>query len=250
MAKTGSSSITAALRAAGERSVHHVHDLDATFLDREEVEYRWAGRPWRIWDAQQLLRRPPTTARPWRVVSMVRDPIAQSVSAFFQPAVRRGYARPGTDLEALRDRFGDRLDRLPLHWFESHLLPTLGIDVYAFDFNPALGYRLITTETVQLLLLRCEDLAAASTGLAELLGRDDPVPVPHLNLGADKDYAELYESFRRSLQPSAQQLEVAYGSRLTRHFYSTAEIDQFRARWSGEPALPDGAASPDAEAAR
>lgn len=235
MAKTGSSSVVAGLRAAGVGAVHHIHDLDAAFLQREEAEYHWSGRPWRIWDAQQLLRHPPTTSAPWRVVSLVRDPIAQTVSAFFQPGVRRGYVHPHAAAAELRDRFGDRLDRLPLHWFESHLLPAFGIDVYAHAFNPDLGYQLIRTPTVHLLLLRCEDSAAASAGLAELIGGEQAVAVPRLNLGADKGYADLYEAFGRALRPSPDQLEVAYESRVVRHFYSGVEIDRFRARWATAP---------------
>ena len=77
MAKTGSSAIAAGLRAAGVSPVHQIHDLDPAFLQREEAEYRWSGRPWRVWDAQSLRRHGPTEDAPWRVVSLVRDPIAQ-----------------------------------------------------------------------------------------------------------------------------------------------------------------------------
>jgi hypothetical protein len=244
MAKTGSSSVAAALRAGGVGAVHQVHDLDPAFLAEEEAGYRWTGRPWRIWDAQALLRHPPTTSAPWRVVSMVRDPIAQSVSAFFQPGVRLGYVHPGATVDELRARFGDRLDRLPLHWFESHLLPTLGIDVYTVPFDPGTGYQIIDTPSVRLLLLRCEDLARAPGALAELLGVPATLSVAELNRGVEKGYAELYRSFCASLRPTAAQLDHAYGSRLVRHFYSAEEIDRFRTLWSrdgdvaGQPVDP------------
>jgi hypothetical protein len=232
IAKSGSSSIAAALRAATGSPLFQVHDLDAARLPEEEATYRWSGRPWRVWDAQQLLRHPPTTARPWRIVSLVRDPIAQSVSAFFQPAVRKGYITPTTTLADLQAGFADRLDRLALGWFESHVEPALGIDVYASTFDPSAGYQIISTGSVRLLLLRCEDLASAPNGLAELLGVDHPVPVPKVNVGADKDYGELYAAFLGSLRPTRAQLDDAYSSRLVRHFYSPTEIDRFRARWT------------------
>jgi hypothetical protein len=239
MAKTGSSSVAAALRDEGAEVVHHVHDLDPAFLAEEEEAYKWSGRPWRNWDAQALLRRPPTPADPWRVVSMVRDPIAQSVSAFFQPGGRLGYVHPGARVDDLRARFADRLDRLPLHWFESHLQPTLGIDVYATPFDPAAGYQIITTPTVRLLLLRCEDLARAPDALADLLGGPPTLSVPALNRGAEKGYAELYRSFTSTLRPTTAQLDTAYGSRLARHFYAPEEIDGFRALWSRRGQPPD-----------
>jgi hypothetical protein len=236
MAKTGSSAVVAGLRAAGHRDVFHVHDLDPAFLAREEAEYRWSGRPWRIWDAQQLLRRPPTPSAPWRVVSIVREPIAQSVSAFFQPAVRRGYLHPGATVTSLLERFGDRLDHLPLRWFETHVEPALGIDVYAAPFDVEARRQLLTTPTVRLLLLRCEDLDAAPTALAELLGVADPIAIPRVNVGAEKDYAMAYADFVAAVHPTEAQLERAYGSRPVRHFYTADEVAGFRGSWSARRA--------------
>lgn len=240
MAKTGSSAVVGGLHAAGYGGVHQVHDLDPAFLAREEEEYRWGGRPWRNWDAQGLLRQPPTPAAPWHVVSIVRDPIAQTVSAFFQPGVRRGYVTPGTTVADLVDRFGDRFDRLPLGWFESHVRPTLGIDVYASPFDPTDGYRIIATPSVRMLLLRCEGLAVAPAAIAELTGDDRAVRIPRLNVGVEKDYADLYRGFLEAVRPSPAQIEHACTSQLVQHFYSAVEIDGFRARWSaGTPDQPD-----------
>jgi hypothetical protein len=232
MAKTGSSSVVAALRAAGLGPVHHVHDLDPAFLEREEAEYRWTGRPWRNWDAQRLLRTPPTADAPWHVITLVREPLAQTVSAFLQPGVRRGYLHAGVTVDELVERFGDRFDRLPLHWFESHLEPTLGLDVYSTTFEPSRGYTVVDSPSVRLLVLRCEDLGAAPAGITELLDRSVDVTVPRLNVGADKDYAGIYDELRAALRPTDEQLQRAYGSRLVRHFYSPVEIDRFRALWT------------------
>jgi hypothetical protein len=249
MAKTGSSAVAAALRTSGVGPVYHVHDLDPQHLAREELEYQWSGRPWRIWDAQRLLRRPATAVEPWRVVSIVRDPIAQTVSAFFQPGARRGYLHPSATVDTLRERFGDRFDRLPLRWFETHLRPALDIDVYASPFDPGRGYQLISTPTVRLLVLRCEDLAVAPAALADLLGIDDPVAVPRVNVGAEKEYAELYEALLGAVRPTGAQLDRAYGSRVVRHFYGPDEIHRFRRLWTTPaPAAPPSASVGDGAA--
>lgn len=236
MAKTGSSAIAAALREAGGGPVHHIHDLDPDFLAREEQEYHWSGRPWRIWDAQRLLATTkPATGPRWIVVSLVRDPIAQTVSAFFQPGTRRGYLHPDATQQELLQRFGDRLDHLPLRWFDRHLLPALGIDVFDTPFDLERRFQIIEGPTAQVLLLRSEDLAVAPAALASLLGTPHPMHVPRVNVGADKSYASLYERFRQSIRPTAEQLDRAYGSQLVRHFYSEGEIDRFRMVWSHEP---------------
>jgi hypothetical protein len=232
MAKTGTTTVTGAVRAAGFGPVFQVHDLDPAFLAREEREYRPSERPWRNWDAQCVLRRPPTTSAPWRVISLVREPIAQSVSAFFQPAIRRGYVETATATEELLQLFGDRLDRLPLTWFESHLQPALGIDVYRTDFDTDHGYQIIETPKVKLLLMRCEGLSAAPQALAELLDTDHPIDAQRKNVASEKAYSDLYRAFMAGLRPSEEVIDRVYSSRLVQHFYSPAEIARFRDFWS------------------
>jgi len=232
MAKTGTTAVAAALRSAGYGPVFQVHDLDPDFLHQEEREYRWKGRPWRNWDAQCVLRRPPTTVAPWRVISLVREPIAQSVSAFFQPAVRRGYVSSTTAVEQLLERFGDRLARLPQRWFESHVEPALGIDVYDHDFDVDQRYQIITTPTVKLLLLRRESLDVAPTALADLLDAERPIAIGRENAGADKAYAGLYRDFVAALRPPPDVIDRAYSARQVEHFYSSDEIARFRKFWS------------------
>lgn len=231
IAKSGSSAIAAALRSTGRGPVFHVHDLDPGHLRREEAEYRPHGRPWRTWDAQRLLGRPPTERDPWHVVSIVREPVAQTVSAFFQPGERRGYLSADTTVDSLRQHFGDRLDRLPLRWFETRLEPALGIDVYAHPFPVDRRHVVIETPTVRLLVLRFDALDAAPHALAELLALPEPVPVPHRNVGADKGYAPLYDELRAAIQPTPAQLDRAYASPFVRHFWSPEEIAAFRALW-------------------
>jgi hypothetical protein len=232
MAKSGSTAVAVALRTAGFGPVFHVHDLDPDFLQEEERQYHWSGRPARVWDAQSLLDRTPTKDEPWRVVSLVRDPIAQAVSAFFQPGVRRGYVNPNSTVDSLLETFDDRLEYLPLHWFETHLQPALGIDVYASEFDHEKGYNIIETPEVQLLLLRCEGFNVAPHALAELLGTSRPIDVPWANVGAEKEYGKLYGPFIDAVRPSLKVIERAYSSRLVQHFYSPEEIDRFRSAWS------------------
>ena len=165
-------------------------------------------------------------------MSLVRDPIAQCISAFFQPGERRGYLRPDASTDSLLAAFGDRLEHLQLRWFESHLEPAFGIDVYATPFDRERRYQVITTPSVKLLLLRFEDLAIAPKALAELVGRSEPIALPMANASSDKSYGALYEAFTAALRPSEEVIDRAYTSRLVRHFYSTDEIARFRALWS------------------
>ena len=57
-----------------------------------------------LWEAEFLLGRPPTPARPWTVVTTVRDPVAQAVSAFFH-AGRGRAAFDGATVASLNEEF-------------------------------------------------------------------------------------------------------------------------------------------------
>jgi hypothetical protein len=225
MAKCGTSAVASGLRDAGAKPVFQVHDLDPEFLEREEQQYGPHDRPWRNWDAQVLLARPPTAARPWRVVSLVRDPIAQSISAYFQRS--GGHVAPDAADEVRR-----RLHRLPLRWFETRLQPTLGIDVYAQPFDPDVGHAVLEGRNLTLLLLRTEGLPNASAVLREFFGTNAAVALPRANVSAEKNYADAYGELVASLRPPPAVIDEAYSSRLVRHFYTDAEIDGFRDRWS------------------
>jgi hypothetical protein len=241
VAKSGTTAIAEALKRAGYAPVFHVHDLDPALLAAEEMEYGRHERPWRNWDAQCVLERPATRAAPWNVISTVREPIGQTVSAFFHRGPRNGYLSRDTTMTSFLEQFGDRWQSLQLGWFESHLATTLGIDVYEFPFDPAKGYAIIETPTVRLLLLRLEGFAVAPRALAEFLGAPTPVDVPHVNVAKDKDYAALYAAFLREARPPPEVVERAYASRLAQHFYSPEEIRDLQRAWSrsAEPSSAD-----------
>jgi len=240
MGKTGSTAIARALHDATGEPVFQVFRLEPERLAQAERRYR-AGHPrapfagaHHLWESQYLLRKPPGERAPWTVITTVREPIAQAVSAFFHGAGlrQRLAAHPTVDalVEALVD---EHWTRPPVRWFDREFAPALGIDVYERTFDPAVGFGVIDTEAVQVLLLRQENLDAAPALLAHFLHRHDPVPVPARNEGAGRAYAERYREFLATARMPDRLLDEAYGSRYARHFYADSELADFRRRWSG-----------------
>lgn len=235
MAKSGTTALTQTLRAAGLTNVFQVHGLNPLALEIGELDYRQASpdaRPLQVWDAQFLLLRPPTEARPWQVVTTIREPIGQAVSAFFQTATRHGSLTPDTTVEEVISRIDLPSQRLNLDWFDEHVTEHLGIDVFAHPFDPAVGHTTIEGEHVRWLVLRRESLDRAPDALATFFGRDEPFPFRSANVAADKGYAELYRQTLQSLRAPAELVDRVCTSRLVRHFYADHEIDALRARWS------------------
>ena len=250
MGKTGSTAIARAVQDATGQPVFQVFRLDPTRLREAEQRYRARRAAHRgasvepgprqpfpgayhLWESEHLVRHPPTPAGPWTVITTVREPVAQAVSAFFHAARQSGALDGNPGIEDLTETFvAEGWIRPPLRWFEREFRPAVGVDALAAPFDPALGNAIVETPAVRLLLLRQENLDVAPAALARFLGRPDPVAVPRRNDGETGRFAGVYRRFRDSARLPAALLDEAYDSDYARHFYAPAEISRFRERWS------------------
>ena len=252
--KVASTTVVASLAQAGIRPVYHVHVLTPSTIAGVRDVYRRAWSQlapgWHLWESLYLRRqldRSPGTC--WRVVTLVRDPVARNLSSFFQV----GESEYGVDFsslaraprgEALAARLLDEfLHRFRGHdapdtFFDEELLPVFGIDVYAAPFPVEQAYHVYAGPRADALVLRVEDLDRCfSTAVAQFLGVPD-IPLARVNASEDKDYGELYAWFRRAVTLPDEYLDRVYSSRYARHFYSDEEIRRMRARWAREGAAP------------
>lgn len=239
MSKTASSAVVSGLRAAVDRPVYKVHLLQPESVARAEADYRRtdpSARPRHVLHASHLLRHLPTDDAPWDVVTIVREPLARSASDFFQSGERWGRLGDLASTTAGFVRFAAE-QGVPrtTSWFDRELLPTLGIDVYEHPFDPALGCATIETPSVRLLVLRHESLGAAPAALGRFLGQGAEVALPRENVGARKEYSDLYAQVVRDVRFDATTLDLAYESRFATHFYSEQERAELRRRWGGDP---------------
>lgn len=251
MGKVGSSTVYDTLeQQCPQFQVFQVHVLTGDWIREVQAQYRAAsrdhGRP--MLDEHVLASRYLATrirrerGRRWKVVTLVRDPVARNVSTFFEAfdvyfssaaAANGGIA--GEHAESLRRRFLEEFGechRVPLVWFETHMAPVFGVDVYREPFDTDAGYQILRGDDCDLLILRTEDLRAAMRpAMQRFLG----VEVPELrssNVSADKSYADQFAQFKRGLELPDTYLDEMYGSRFARHFYTADELAAFRERWS------------------
>jgi hypothetical protein len=256
MGKVGSSSVAHGLQAAlgPAEPVFHVHTLCPRRIRFNEVEYFGTAGP-RTWfrpaprRISHLLEahflraeyRRNFPGKRWQVVTLVRDPVARNVSAFFQigdlllPEFSKKLAAGEWRSAALTRSFLNDFSThdVPLTWMDAELGSVLGVDVYDRPFAADKGYRIIRGSVVDLLILKIERLSeVGEEAIGTFLGRDDVRLLP-VNLASDKEYANAYRDFRSRLVLPEDYLNAMYESRFARHFYSQAEIDGFRRRWRG-----------------
>jgi len=173
-----------------------------------------------------------------QVISLVRDPVARNISAFFEnisefiPDCYGKVAAGELEMEAIVSTFLDRYDHdTPLRWFDFQMKPVFGIDVFASEFPKERGYAVYHGPNATLLLIKLEQLdRCASAAVWDFLGIEQFL-LRTANAAEGKDYKRIYRSFIDTITLPPEYLDRMYDSKLVQHFYTGDEIRGFRERW-------------------
>lgn len=175
------------------------------------------------------------------VLSLTRDLFRRNISAFFQnisspehPLWHVGSQETVQKMSseeiaiAFRQREWIDLEKETLPWFD-HFAETVGIDIFAAPFPPH-GYRQYPFDNGRLAILRLENMDQSVEWLRRLFGTPT-FSIKRENEMSEAWQGEIYRRFLQWFQPSQEELDVYYGSKMMRYFYSPEEIRAFRARW-------------------
>lgn len=237
MGKVGSTAVYAALKARA-LPVDHLHLL--TGLDALEASMRWSyedpsttlaeierGRRFR-----ERIDGDPGTR--WNIITMVRDPVARNVSAFFEGLhqIVPGARDRVVTMDELGDAFLNRFSHAaPTTWIQSQLTPVFGIDPFTTPFPHSAGFQILEGERARVLIIRSEDLSACfETALQSFLGLKIRA-LPKANVSENKWYAPLAAEFSQSFEMPQHYLDEMYGSAYARHFYTPEELARFESRY-------------------
>jgi hypothetical protein len=175
--------------------------------------------------------------RPLKVITLVREPVANNISMFFQ--VLGQYIDADVDpLKCDTDELIDVFIRKymhwrPLTWLDAEVKTHFGIDIFQHPFPIETGYTTISQANVSLLVLRCDlDDRTKAQAIADFIGLDK-FEIIRSNVRNEKPEAQKYEDFKRRIRMPPALLDQMYDSKFARHFYSTEERGLFRKRWSG-----------------
>lgn len=243
MGKVGSRSVYHSLCAMGlEVPIYHIHLLN--HLDEIEAHLRKAFRnPNMSVDAVEQGRALRAEIegdpdRPWRLVSLVRDPVARNISRFFQgieemdPEIRTKCEEDRIGPEELGHMLVTRWERQSdRQWFDTQVKEVFGIDVYARPFGTDRGFDTYGEGRFSMLVLRLENLNERfAEAMQEFLGIPE-ARLKTLNKAEDKWYGEVYRRFVSEVTLPGGYLDEVYGSKFARHFYTPEELAEFRRRW-------------------
>jgi hypothetical protein len=208
-----------------------------------------------VWRCQYLYKRIKKKGKgeKWKIVTLVRDPIARSMSDFFQNSkVERIGADEKfkvnsdwygfddiiskKDIRKLFQIFIEKYDfDRNLNYFDLEFKGVLGIDIYDCYFPTSNGYKICKFKNADILIIKVEhlDKCAAEAFKKFLNIRNFNLLVQ--NVGDKKEYAEIYRVFKNNTHFPDSLLNKIYSSKMVRHFYSEEEIEEFKRKWSKIP---------------
>ncbi len=247
MGKTGSTALARALaHATGER-VFQVFRLNPAGVAgaeerfRVQLHARTGGETktfpfpgsMHLWESDFLVKHQPSARTRWDVVTSVREPVGQAVSAFFHAQSRAGLDADEPDLVALRGQLlAEGWLQRPMQWFDREFVGGLGVDAFLQPFDPSVGASTIERDSLRVLLVRQEKLSDTTEVLREFLKVSQPIHIKRRNAALDRNNGSTYEAFLDRTQLPVDVVDETYSSRLSRHFYSDVELAQLRSRWA------------------
>ncbi|MGF1521841.1 MAG: putative capsular polysaccharide synthesis family protein [Leptolyngbyaceae cyanobacterium] len=255
MGKVGSTTIWDSLEALNlDIPIYHIHTLKPEIIQKAADKGRSDFPKLRfvypeIVQSEYLRKQLDRNAikTPWHVITLVRDPIAKTLSLFFQQLeqelllgtdYRQKIKEEGQEavLQKMIGRFHQEYIRNPdrkhpFYWINREIKDNLALDIFAEPPLSDAGYRIYKAAAANILLLKLESLSDChQQAFQEFLGLQN-FQLVQSNVGSQKRYGSLYKAFLKQVDLPADYLEEIYGSKLVTHFYSASEIERFYQRW-------------------
>lgn len=180
-----------------------------------------------------------------RIISLVRDPVARSISLFFQGMHVDGYilqelgdCEGNTNILSKLFTFTEQESKMGQYgymfeWFNHEIKEVLGIDVYQHDFDKEKGYQLIHQDNIELLLIKTEKLNECQEVIGKFVEAEN-FKLVNDNVGNQKPYKFVYNEIKKSIRIPEHIMNFYYkGNKAMDHFYTEEEKENLIKKWSG-----------------
>ncbi len=194
------------------------------------------------------------------VIAGQRDPVAQSISIFFQNWSKYFGDRaprecsPELVLEKLHQNL-PRLTRYIFDWWKGQYEEVFDVSLAACDFDRARGLAVVHTEHKRTLVIYNLErgMKHLPAVLAQLTGLR-ALSIPRVNTVADRSYFKeygsdpdaegLYQTILETFRLSEDRLDTIYRHPVSRTFYDDEQTTAFKNRWVRRPGPSSKRATP------
>lgn len=244
MAKVGSLSVFQSLRTVTDLAVFHIHSLDEVEVQKHIAlckandVYPGSRSPVFLINREVINRQ-----RPYKVVSLFRNPIERNLSAFFE-AFEIYMGAPAHlykgSLEEIEVAFHTKLNHNYCRgWFENQFINGIGIDVYQTPFDTQKGYCFISEGNKEVLLLKSSLEDNLKEKLVINFCKLESFTLKNVNITSAKKEANLYTDFKKHIKFSRAYLESQLETRYVNHFFTEDEKAALYKKWTKQEFNPN-----------
>lgn len=179
---------------------------------------------------------------PLNIITAVREPISQFISAFFQNIESRNpdliNSSGNYKRQAIHNYLTKKLSNYDpkqawnCNWFDRDFQPALGIDIYEHKFNSELGYTEFTHKNLNILVLQLENSKLWNQRISTFLNLSSPLKIVKTNVSNNKKYHRVYKNILANIELPISVLQEIYQCKYCQHFYSDEAIKGFIDKWS------------------
>jgi hypothetical protein len=213
--RTGSTALHRFLRSnIGGKYISHRHIL----VDRWHKSYSLPGK--------ELIEK--YGKENWKVVHLVRDPIARNLSHFWTCDFRCNVKPYTPDLSTFKERFLDELDHFyGINFIGQEIEPFWEIVIpYVSGFQAP-----YTIYKNRVAIMRYEDFDCRNDLLKTFFGVDAKHEPPRIQCAGKMGEADTYKQILNTIRLSASYVDLMYNNLYMMTFYSKEEINILRERW-------------------
>ena len=237
MGKVASSSVYHSLKKYPQYChAFHTHILTAEWIKAKATKrsHTLLNPDRRNQNSQDLRRNIIEPGHPAKIITLVRDPFARSISAFFENSASVHKAPAGTvaAMHYLKSAFFAETNLLhPDYWFEKEFNHALKLNIFDYPFNPEQGWSRFSKSPYEVLVL--------STDLSDkekALRVEEFVDIPGFKLERKNTTPpggrlELYNSFKAHIRFPEKAIEKVLNTQYSRHFFDADKRAALRKRW-------------------
>lgn len=234
MGKVGSASIYSSLKRKKPYSdIFHLHFLSDNYLKNilpEQNEFFHSN----ITLGEKILKHiRKNKNKRIKVITLVREPVARSISELFQNWQASYDDITEVDNEKLVRRMENANYDFALNWFDTEFYEYTKIDIFSHPFDKQKGYSIYHFDDFDMICIKLESLnQVGEKAMQEFLGEE--FNLLGANKSAQKVTSEKFRFVKDNVKIDKAILDALYNSKLVQHFYTEEEIEKFRNRWVRE----------------
>ncbi len=242
MGKVGSETIIKSLNQLNlPNSIYHVHVMYSKNLENSFNHLKEKNLPLtlQLKQSKELRKHLDSQERPHlKIITVVREPISQQISAFFQNLERLYSHLLDPDGNCREDKIKGHLKKIilggnlqALQWFDRELKYALDLDVYEYEFNQVTGYQILKKNNINVLILRLESSDVWSQAIVKFLKLPNDLNILSSNIGSNKKSGKVYKKLIQEIKFTKSDIQKIYSSKYCKHFYPPYMIEQFINKW-------------------